>query len=1022
MGDTRKMWIVLASVVLIPTATYAQASVTGVVRDSSGGVLPGVTVEAASPVLIEKARSAVSDSSGQYRIIDLRPGTYTVTFTLPGFRIVRREGIELTGGFTATVNAELAVGSLEETVTVSGASPLVDVQSAHRQEVLDRDIIEAVPSTRTAFGLATLIPSLNTNNGADSGGTNSISLVFLTTHGSRVTDQRVTLDGLSTNSAEGAGQYSAYMPNISSTQEMAVDLAGGTAELETGGVRVNVIPKEGGNMFTGTLFAGGTTRALQGNNFTEALRGRGLPAPNSIHKLWDYNPGFGGPILRDRLWFYTAVRYNGEDTYSGGYQNANAGNGNRWDYVASDKQSEIWHEQHSTNLRLTWQITPKNKVSAFYDAQWRCSCPNTLSVIEAPESSTYWHYPWAHVQSVSWSSPHTNRLLFEAGVLRHPEQWHSAYPDTPTATGQVLQLPEFIQVTDQSNGRVYRGRQSLTTNNMVTWRSRASLSYVTGTHAFKFGVMQQHATRDWLNWAPAANLAFRFNNGVPNQLTQTLRPELIRAAIGLELGVYAQDQWTIGKLSMNLGARFDHLDTSYPEARLGPTDFAPTRDILLPKQEQLNWNDVVPRLSAAYDLSGNGRTAVKVMINKYVNAVGLQGFFGDGSNPVNLYGNTTTRAWTDANRNFVPDCDLRDAAGNGECGPMTNQNFGRPLRTAAIDPDILRGWGNRPYNWEFGASVQHQMTQEVAMTAGYFRRWYGNFIAKDNRATTADDYDRFSITAPVDPRLPGGGGYVINNLYDLKPGKIGQVDNYYTFASKYGKQYQNWQGIDFAVNTRLPNRIILQGGISTGRTITDNCDVVAKSPEIQSSTEPPSAALELPTTITPVMNTAAGTVPIGAVPYCHQNSGYLTNVKGFGAYTIPKIDVQVSATLQNYQAVAAAGSQITNPIFSMAAANYVATNAEIAPSLGRNLAGGAANATVNLLAPGSVHGDTVNQLDVSLAKILRFGRTKTTAKLEMYNIFNSNGVLTENNNYGQFRGPLSLLQARFAKVGVQFDF
>jgi hypothetical protein len=305
--------------------------------------------------------------------------------------------------------------------------------------------------------------------------------------------------------------------------------------------------------------------------------------------------------------------------------------------------------------------------------------------------------------------------------------------------------------------------------------------------------------------------------------------------------------------------------------------------------------------------------------------------------------------------------------------------------------------------------VQHQVSPQIAATAGYFRRWYGNFVAKDNLATTADDYDRFSITAPTDSRLPGGGGYVIDDIFDLKPGKIGQVDNYYTFASNYGKQVHNWQGVDLALNTRLPNSVILQGGVSTGRTITDNCDLLRKSPEIQSSTEPPSAALELPTTVT-------------GVPYCHQNSGYLTNVKGFGAYTIPRVDVQVSATFQSYQAPAAAGSQITNPIFSMAAANYVATNAVIAPSLGRNLTGGAANATVNLLAPGAVHGDTINQFDMSIGKIIRVGRTRTTAKVELFNLFNSNAVLTENGNYGQFRGPLSILQARFAKVGVQFDF
>ncbi|MGE3844120.1 MAG: carboxypeptidase regulatory-like domain-containing protein, partial [Vicinamibacterales bacterium] len=585
----------------LPAVARAQASVGGAVRDPSGAVLPGVTVEAASPALIEKVRSAFTDGSGVYRIIDLRPGIYTLTFTLPGFRTVKREGIELTGSFASTVNAELAVGALEETVTVSGESPLVDVQSARQQDVIGKDVIEAVPSTRTAFGLATLLPSLNTNNGADTGGTNSISLVFLTTHGSRVTDQRVMLDGLSTNSAEGAGQYSAYMPNITSTQEMAVDYAGGTAEMETGGVRVNVIPKEGGNRFSGTVFVGGTSSAFQGNNLTSELKARGLLTDTGIRKLWDYNPGFGGPILRDRLWFYGAFRYNGENTNGGSFQNANAGNPARWDYIASTKPSQIWHEQQSANIRFTWQINPKNKVSAFYDHQSRCSCPNTQSAVEAPESSTDWQYPFAHVQSVTWSSPFTSRLLFEAGVLRHPEQWHSANTSgrtlgpggiTPTGEGQVTQLPEFIQVTEQSTGRNYRGRQSLTTNDMVTWRSRAAVSYVTGSHSVKVGFMQQHATRDWTNWAPADNLSYQFLRGVPNQLTEWLRPTLIRAAIGLELGVYAQDQWRLKRLTTNIGVRYDHLDTYYPEATLGPTRFAPNRNIVLEKQDQLGWNDL----------------------------------------------------------------------------------------------------------------------------------------------------------------------------------------------------------------------------------------------------------------------------------------------------------------------------------------------------------------------------------------------------------------------------------------------
>jgi hypothetical protein len=1027
MGTWRSVCLGLAATLMVPAAVYAQATITGVVRDGSGAVLPGVTVEAASPALIEKIRTAITDGSGQYRIVDLRPGGYAVTFSLPGFRTVRREGIELSGSFVASINAALDVGGLEETVTVTGESPLVDVQSAQQQNVLDKEIIEAVPSGRTHFSLATLTPALNTNNPADTGGSNSINLTFLTSHGSRVTDQRVTVDGLSTNSAEGGGQYSAYTPNISSSQEMAINYAGGTAEMETGGVQVNVIPREGGNRFTGTMFAGGTWSGLQGNNFTDDLRQRGLSTSNAIVKLWDYNPGGGGPILRDKVWFYSAWRYNGEETYSGGFTNANAGLPNRWDYAPSGDKARFWREQHSLNLRVTWQVNPKHKVSFFHDDQWRCACPSQLSAVDAPESATYWHYPWADLTSFSWSSPQTNRLLFEAGVQRHPEQWHSANTGalpfmselagdiTNGPPGQISQLPQHIMVNDQATGGNYHGRSALTTNDMVTWRSRAAVSYVTGTHAVKVGVMQHYASRDWLWWAPGGadpagdNLEFRFNNGVPNQLTQYLRPELNRGVIGLELGIYAQDQITIGRLSTNVGVRYDHLDTHFPGTHLGPTRFAPTRDIQVEKKNQLAWRDLNPRVSATYDLFGNGRTAIKGVVNRYVNAAGLQGFFGDGSNPVNLFGNVTNRAWTDGNRNFIPDCDLLSPAANGECGAMANANFGRPLPSARVDPAILTGWGSRPFNWEFGLGVQHQLTSRIALDVTFFRRSYGNFIAKDNLATTIDDYDRFSITAPADSRLPGGGGYVINNLYDLKPGKVGQVDNFYTFASTYGDQSENWQGIDVGLNTRLGTGVILQGGLSSGRTVTDNCELLAKSPEIQSSTEPPGALALLP-------NTAVD------VPYCHKNSGFLTTIKGLGSYTIPRVDVQFSATLQSYLSPAAAGSQITNPIFSMVAANYVATNAVIAPSLGRNLSGGAANATVNLVAPGSIHGDRLQQVDVSIAKILRVGRTRTTAKVDVFNVLNNNAVLTENASYARFRSPTSILQARFAKLGFQIDF
>jgi hypothetical protein len=721
------------------------------------------------------------------------------------------------------------------------------------------------------------------------------------------------------------------------------------------------------------------------------------------------------------------------------------GDPTQWLYVPHPtKKTENYHEQHSKNGRLTWQINERHKLSGFFDHQWRCVCPRALTPLELPESGTEFHYPWAHVTSVTWSSPFTSRLLFEAGVLHHPEQWHNpAEDDLHHVNDGIGPLPHLVQVTEQSTGMNYRGRSGLVTNDMVTWRARAAVSYVTGSHAVKVGMGYQWADRYWLDRAPAnsttgidlfdpnpkvedwvnrppmdySNLSFRFNNGVPNQLTQYLRPELNVGIIGLDLGIFAQDKMTFGKLTMNLGARFDTLNTYYPEQHLGPTRFAPARDIPLARKDWLGWKDIVPRMSMAYDLFGDGRTAVKASLNKYVLAVGLQGFFGNGSNPISLFGSTTTRSWNDLlypagdprRGNYYPDCDLLSAAGNAECGPMTNASFGQPLPVTEIDPAILRGWGSRAYSWEFGTDVQHQISPRVSVDVGYYRRWYGNFVAVDNRATTINDYKRFSITAPLDPRLPNGGGYVIDGLYDLNPDKVGVMDKFYTFSDNYGKQVENWHGVDLAVNTRLGAGIILQGGFSTGRTVFDNCELLAKSPEIVSSTSPPNATTE------------PATSPAG-VPYCYQNSGFINSFKTSGSYLVPVIGVQTSASFQSFLAPGTGGISTTIQFASDIAANFNASNAVVAPSLGRPLAAGASNVTVNLVAPGALKGDRVNQFDMSVSKVLRFGRTRTTVKADVFNIFNANPVLTENANFARWRAPLSILQTRFVKLGVQFDF
>jgi hypothetical protein len=309
---------------------------------------------------------------------------------------------------------------------------------------------------------------------------------------------------------------------------------------------------------------------------------------------------------------------------------------------------------------------------------------------------------------------------------------------------------------------------------------------------------------------------------------------------------------------------------------------------------------------------------------------------------------------------------------------MSNATFGRATQTTTIDPTILNGWGSRGYNWEFSVGVQHELVPRVSAEAAYFRRSYGNLAVTDNLLVSPSDYSPYNVTAPVDPRLPGGGGYVISGLYDLNPNKVGQVDNYSTFAKNYGEQLDRWRGLDVTVNARPQRGIFLQGGISTGQTITDNCGVVSK--------------LDNPSQL-----------------YCRVQGNWLTQVKMLGTYTVPRIDVQISSTFQS----------IPGPVLS---AVFTVPNAVIVPSLGRNLSGGAANATVNLIEPQTAFGDRVNQLDLRIGKRLRFGRARTVVSVDVFNATNANAVTAENSNYAVWRAPQVILNPRFARFSAQFDF
>jgi hypothetical protein len=990
MSALKQRVILFALAMLVPVAVYAQAvtgaSIAGTVKDSSGAVLPAVTVEAASSALIEKVRTAVTDSTGQYKIENLRPGTYSVTFTLSGFNTVKREGVVLEGSFVAAVNADLSLGNVSETVTVTGETPIVDVQSSQKQRVFSQEVIEAIPAGRSHINEIVLIPGIQAAQPGrgglqDVGGTNNLQNTTFSIHGSRTADTRLQYDGVRLGNVLSPGEFSNYVPDTSATQEVSVDYSSMQAELAFAGPRINIVPKEGGNSISGSFFATGVNRWWQNNNLTPELQAAGLPAPNAMKLAYDVNPAVGGPIVRDRVWFFTSGRVQSNQNYiAGQFSNLNAGNPAKWLYAADLNDQEAFQiTQRSIGVRVTGQATPRNKLSIYADTQSRVWDDGRAGV--STESRVAYRFPVLRLMQAGWTSPVSNKLLVEARIAQRGESFGNR-PDLGD-TGFGTTWNTLIPVLEQSNNMQYRGRGgdggvsgTLGYTVQSIWTAVGSMSYVTGAHAFKFGFSDTWAHVLGATTSNTSNLYYRFANGVPNQITMYGTPTTSESQVNGEIGVYAQDRWTFKRLTANIGVRYDQFNSGYPDQTLGPAPFQPTRNLLFPGVTGVNVKDITPRIGTSYDLFGNGKTALKVNLGKYVLGVSNQG------NPAGIT-NTVTRSWNDSNGNFNPDCNLLNLQQNGECGIVSSLNFGLPTSVAQFNPDTRFGWGTRAYNWEFSTSVQHQLTPTVGLDVGYFLRWYGGFQVTHNLVVDGSSFDTFNIAAPVDARLPNGGGYAIGGLKNLKPALVGLTQTYTDLASNLGGQFEHDQYVDVSVNARLRNGVLIQGGVSTGQTVTDNCNVLAAAPDVNPS----------------------------GLPYCHQATNWMgqTQMKLLGTYRVPKVDTTVAATFQS----------VPGPVV---AANYLATNAVVQPSLGRPLSGGAANVTVNLIAPGTFYYDRANELDFRLTKTVKVSRLRINVNGDVYNVFNISPVMQFNAAYAAWLTPQRIMDGRLYKLSAQITF
>jgi hypothetical protein len=1039
---------------LLPAPLFAQASVTGTVRDTSGAVLPGVTVEASSPALIEKTRTAVTDGSGQYRIVDLRPGTYMLTFTLTGFNTVKRDGIELTGSQIITIPAEMRVGAIEETVTVTGESPVVDVQTARREIVLQDDVIQRLPVARAAGALLNATPGLQVDN---NGAALSPTMTFFNANSSTINstsvagEGRMTINGFTVAAARSGG-VSSYVYDTANAEEIGVVVGGGLGESDIGGPVMNLVPRSGGNRFGGDAFlnlAGGWSR---GDNLTDELRALSpnlTQTPGIIH-AHDVSGSFGGPIRKDHLWFYGSYRALSTQTAMEGINaNANTGDASRWDWVGSPIAARLVQDRQMIIGRVTGQFG-RHRVRINSEYQHRCEgtplkvetegchnrgddwigLGNNQAPFQSPEATStaargYFDVPF-YLNQVSWTMPVSSRLLLEAGYT--PFRYNPIF-GLPSPDG----ITNLIPVTEQSNainpatGQRYAPQATYTYRGMQSWGWavgktdgwQGTVSYVTGAHNLKAGYQGNRLDQLDQTLANQTLLAYRFNQGLPNAVSYYL-PDFGRRTITSLHGIFAQDSWTHGRLTVQGALRYDRASSYAPVDLNGTTQtsFLNPAAITIERTPGVNaYNDITPRVGIAYDVFGTGKTAIKFNWGHYLAYAANDPPYTSTNPGFTVVRDVQNRGWTDLDNDRVVDCDLLNPALNSECAAATGTapNFGRLGAATEVNPGVLSGWGVRPGDHQYTVTLQQQLRPRVSADVTFTHRsFHGFFVTDDlNRSAggVASYYETYTLTAPRDPRLADGGGYPIT-VYAPTDARAPRL--YMTRESDFGPERESvWDGFGFTVTARPRNGLTTQIGGGTGRGKVDTCDTVTKFNNVTAAT-----------------GVIAGPDPRG----CRNDEPWQTTLSGLASYTIPKVGVLVSAVVRSQPEMQLSTAA---PVLTGApSAQWQVPNSVVAAALGHLPPGATPTGNTTIQLADNEHRvfshERRTRIDMRFAKVVRYGRTRADVGVDLNNLLNTNYATgfattyiynTDNTPRPSGWGtPTSIYNPRFVRLNFTVNF
>ena len=985
--------LAVAAILLVPLSAAAQSTLAGLVQDAGGGVLPGVTVEAASPALIEQVRVVVTDGQGRYTIVDLRPGVYTATFSLPGFSTLIREGLALGADVTVTVNAEMSLGSLEETITVTGASPLVDVQQAARTQVLDRATLDALPVSRNAMSIANLIPGIRMRN-PDIGGSNVTSQPVLIGHGVGRKGQLQLVDGMQIATFEDNWMF--YFDE-SSQSEVSITTSAISVESPTGGVAINSILKDGGNTFAGDIYLGGTDGTWTADNVSgnDNLQARGVRQGSEIQAIKYFTGSYGGPIFRDKLWFILGARHAGNDkTVPNTPKEVTTPQG---EVISAIRDDYI----RNVSVRLTWQVTPRQKFATFVQRVFK-KLGHSFSFGTDPRNAYSRNPQEAHnyLTTNKWTMTPNSNWLLEAGYVISVFDWKSGPADRSRVYARGT--PEWFAGAERRDTALNINPRCAYSFGCNFWVSReigyttagrhhsmAAMSYVTGTHNFKVG-FSNNMGEDGRTYERNADLVQRYVNNRPTSVDVVNTPFSAPGRVDYDVGLYAQDSWTTGRWTLNPGVRVEWFRSSMSESSMDAGRFAPAR--FFPRFVAPSFGpSVAPRITAVYDLSGDARTALKVSVAKYNEQHTARSFahrYADGART------TDRRNWSD--------CDLLsgtstcsgltlptngdDIAQDNEIGPSSSPNFGR---TADIspDPDL-----SRMYNWEYTVGVDHELRPGVAVGATYYRRTYGNIQNTDRTLISAADYTSFQTPIPdfaQDPDLQGVlDPNEILTVYNLDPAKrsefaLAQVD--YNSDDEF-----TYDGIEFRVQARFGDGGTLMGSTTTEKSISTFCDTTDDNPNGRAVRDELYLRVDAP----------------NGGRFCDQRQfdiPWKTEFKLAFNYPLP-FGTSAAAVLQSFPGLPRT----------------------ITYTVPRGLfPGGRTNSEEIILnEPGSLYYERWNQLDISFKKSIRLGAgQQLTGELDVYNVLNAASIWSMIDSIGGSLGTVTnTLPGRMLRLAVGLRF